>query len=846
MSPAFRLWSTSVLVVVAGLAPPLAAQQLLLPADGQPPFAGSGWNAGGEVLLAEDVNADGWPDMLRGHGGSLQAALNNGHGVFRLAPPILAGSMHAMAVGDLDGDGDVDVATASIDWVNEVNTDFGDGTGQFTVGATMDVAVPISLALADFDLDGALDVAVGQKVPGNSFSTLKGLGDGLLGVGIPHGSVGMLGGVAAGDWDLDGDADVFAGSGAWNGLYLGDGAGGFISGPVADGFYGQEVALADMNNDGWLDALSAYDHSPLGETHVGYRKNIAGAFGPYAKLAVSEAQNLCVERNPADGLPDILIGAHTFGDSGKATRISNGPEGLDFLSLSFSHFSLIDETSVAIADMNGDGLSDPILDGVVYFGEADNTVGLGKSFSVLGSVTLCSLVLADLDGNARPDPVAVDLDGDQLFVATGAVATGGGNPFSSWKSVQTGNKPVDVGVLDADDDGLTDAVVACGGLTNGLALHLGTGAATMDGPIITPIGHVPEHLAIGDLDGDARADALVLADDLAAVWLSTGAASFTQGGSADLGTGEHRLALGDLNHDGDLDAIASSNKDLLLAFGDGTGQLGAPVTLTPLTIEGDVVVADFNADGLADIVAHCLGGPGAMALFVANGADGYAAPVLGGIPRSDEVGLIAADIDDDGALDVAYAGTYEAEAYVARGDGHGGWHAGTAHPVAIGYGPRALAAADLDQDGRTDLLHVGSLEDRLTLLSRLGSADNPWASIGGGIPGAVGQPRLMATGDPAPGQILHLEVAHVRPGALALLVAGVGFLDQPFKGGHLVPVPTIVTPVGAADGLGQLHLAGAWPPSVPSGAKIWLQVFFADPGAVHGFSATGGTRLIVP
>ncbi|HEX5009768.1 MAG TPA: hypothetical protein VFY71_05155 [Planctomycetota bacterium] len=50
----------------------------------------------------------------------------------------------------------------------------------------------------------------------------------------------------------------------------------------------------------------------------------------------------------------------------------------------------------------------------------------------------------------------------------------------------------------------------------------------------------------------------------------------------------------------------------------------------------------------------------------------------------------------------------------------------------------------------------------------------------------------------------------------------------------------------AADGLGELHLAGLWPAAIPPDTDIWLQLFFIDPGAVHGLSATGGMRLLVP
>jgi hypothetical protein len=169
-------------------------------------------------------------------------------------------SSQGVALGDLDGDGDLDayVANGGDDriWVN-------DGSGTFTAGQSIGVEFSRAVALGDLDGDGDLDVFIVRWYnPGPGSSNLVLLNDGS---GAFTNSGQALGtnlsmAVALGDMDGDGDLDAYVGNGTYNRLYLNDGTGSFSD--SANGEIGSDndtrgVALADLDGDGDLDVFDA-------------------------------------------------------------------------------------------------------------------------------------------------------------------------------------------------------------------------------------------------------------------------------------------------------------------------------------------------------------------------------------------------------------------------------------------------------------------------------------------------------------------------------------------------------------------------------------------------------------
>jgi len=235
----------------------------------------------GDMVLG-DVNGDKNLDLAIDSHDSYGVALLLGDGKGRLtvAPnsPIVMKEgqhphTHGLAMGDINGDRKLDLITAN-NADNDVSIAFGDGRGRFT-RAPNAFAIgpsPYPFALADVNNDGRLDIittatATGplraQQLP-KSFALTLLLNDGRGGfrrTDLPTRS-GQPWFADAADVNGDRKPDLVATHHEQSALtvLLGDGAGGFseaASSPFDWGRNAFQVALADVNRDGRVDALAA-------------------------------------------------------------------------------------------------------------------------------------------------------------------------------------------------------------------------------------------------------------------------------------------------------------------------------------------------------------------------------------------------------------------------------------------------------------------------------------------------------------------------------------------------------------------------------------------------------------
>ena len=250
-----------------------------MPADGDETHA---------VALG-DVDSDGDLDLVLGnytsYGQQNRLYLNDGTGTFTDATaarmPAARDQTHAVALGDVDGDGDLDLVFGNSDssfqsYGRQNRLYMNDGTGIFTAGRLPHVSDgTYAVALGDVDGDGDLDLVFGNAVFTVPFrwANLLYLNDGtgtytVAGAQLPADSDVTMA-VALGDVDGDGDLDLVFGNytsyGQQNRLYLNDGTGTFTDATAArmpaDSDGTRAVALDDVDGDGDLDLV--FGNGPL-------------------------------------------------------------------------------------------------------------------------------------------------------------------------------------------------------------------------------------------------------------------------------------------------------------------------------------------------------------------------------------------------------------------------------------------------------------------------------------------------------------------------------------------------------------------------------------------------------
>jgi len=274
------------------------------------------------------------------------------------------GPTDGVAVGDIDGDGDLDVYLAK-DGANRLFRNEGSSTFADVTGLSPDVADlgdAEGVAFGDVDNDGDLDLYLSNF--GTANKLFRNEGGGLYvdatSLAPDLGDSGDGEGVAFADVDKDGDLDLYLAkfSGQANKLFRNEGGGLFVdatavSGPVGDTGDGVSVAFADVNGDGALDLC-------------------VGNFGGANKLYVNNGVGVFADATAASGLGDTNDGAGlAFGDYdndgdldlylanfGQANRLFRNEGGGVFVDATSAGCTLGDAgngTGVVCGDYDNDG-----------------------------------------------------------------------------------------------------------------------------------------------------------------------------------------------------------------------------------------------------------------------------------------------------------------------------------------------------------------------------------------------------------------------------------------------------------------------------------------------------------
>jgi hypothetical protein len=286
-----------------------------------------------------------------------------------------------------------------------------------------------------------------------------------------------------------------------------------------------------------------------------------------------------------------------------------------------------------------------------------------------------------------------------------------------------GSRPYALLIDDANADGRQDVLVATwynSSSANDYKLFLYYQQA--DGTLAEPVkiatassyGCPIQSLATGDVTGDGTRDIVLGEFGCGYEILQRGSDGTWSSGGLVSTTYSLQTRVADLNNDARLDVVGVTTSGAAVWYQQAAGGLGT-ATIYPVSVSGftDLDPADINGDGLTDIVALSVGSntKALVTLTQASGGGFNAAAYAGPTSYNYLISALeAADINNDGRQDVLLSmggNTPNAKLglYYQQGDGSlGALTTQTSYDI-----PRALEAADMDNDGRNDVvvLHNG-------------------------------------------------------------------------------------------------------------------------------------------
>jgi uncharacterized delta-60 repeat protein len=731
-------------------------------------------------IASADFDNDGDVDMVTADNfGPVQRVsvlTNNGQASFSISPYPCAGyNPRGITTGDVNNDGwqdivAVDQGGTALIWLNN-------GAGGFGSVITRSTLIDIvSVALADIDADGDLDMIVSGNTNGVQILRNNGLGT--------FGTATSIGGghtVTTGDMDNDGDIDIIAATaGGSVNVFLNNGSGTFSapSGYGTGGANNNNIAIGDIDGDGYLDVATAHDNvisSVAVLRNNGSGGLVAAGFSPVSLPANSQPRAIAMADVDGDGDLDIVTSNTNTSD---VTVLLNNagtfaPPTSLFPTLGISPWG------ITTGDFDGDGDID-----IAVPNNGTNNV------SVLLNAIQTQIITANPTRNSNTSTPA-------------SLTIGWNQPMTS----ATASLPAPAS--------LSHSLYAWGSMTGYRALPSG-GTATQSGntTTFTPTKPFRPGEQVSLTVKDARATSGVQAKAVVYEFRTkagTGPATFYQTSTPAVGLDARTVATGDFDGDGDLDLAVGSpaSVDILLNDGTGTFTTGSQISsgalggLNPWT----VTAGDFNNDGAIDLAITGAGGSSAVYILLnnANGTGTFAVSsnYVTGIIQCWH--LTSADIDGDGDLDLLVANTTGNTVNILLNDGTGTFTAGANLTPTFGVNPRCVAVADFDNDGDIDLA-VGNISNYV----------NIWLNNGNGtftaapdITTGLSSPVFVAAGDlNADGTV---DLAIVNSGSTTVSVftnSGAGVFTQalgsPFS--TLSTNPVWVS-LGDFDGNGALDIA---------------------------------------
>ena len=660
---------------------------------------------------------------------------------------------------DLDHDGDLDVAAVSASednlriWFNTS----GDGTTWSGDLVTTNLNNPRKVIAGDFDRDGRVDLATTEQ---DSNRVSVWFNTGIPSIWIRRNLDNAFTGatpIVAADIDDDGDLDIAAGSQSgttlawWSkegyaDLTLSNGA------STASTTPGSAIAYTLMVlNNGPETALGVVVTNFL-PAEVDYVSNTAGASPPAGTVftwnigaltpGISTTCILNVTANA--GILEAVTTNRCLVRS-STERVSTGDDSAsvvvsisDLLGVLTTNFGGV--SVVAVGDMNRLGEIDVVAASTIsnriwiFYNQQQDDLGWSNPSAISNALAPSALAIGDLNRDGRNDVIA-------------GSATNGRLAWWNLNHGSTGRVTIALAITnvatvhaaDMNRDGVLDILAAIPGESRVAWFENNGGAATSwtDRTISSGLAN-PLSASAGDLDDDGDVDVVVALEGTGrVVWRNNVNGDGLTWQSSVIDTsfaGASFTAIADVDRDGDMDVLAGARAAGFLAWWENIGGmasnwtrhniLSGPVDLI------DIKATDYDRDGDVDLV----GGYGTSDTVAwAENVDGFGRAWSAHTittQAQDIVSVALADFDEDGGVDVVGALPIRGRVKTWPGE----------PPPWPGYyndsfgkifftnnnGMTATTAADLDNDGDTDIVFASRIANEIRWLENRDGQARTW------------------------------------------------------------------------------------------------------------------------
>jgi hypothetical protein len=626
-----------------------------------------------------------------------------------------ANGAYDVHVADMDGDGDLDIVSASyVDHTIAWYENDGAADPSWTAANIATSAIGArDVHVADMDGDGDLDI-VSASATDDTIAWYE--NDGAANPSWTAADIATSADSAydvhVADMDGDGDLDIVSASGtddtiAW---YENDGASdpSWTAADIATSANGaRDVHVADMDGDGDLDIVSA---SKNDDTIAWYENDgTADPSWAAADIATTADGAFDVKVGDMDGDGDIDIISASSLDDTIAWYENDGASDPSWTAADIAT-SADGAYDVHVVDLDGDGDLDIVSasgndDTIAWY---ENDGAADPSWSAADIATSADDVrgvhVADMDGDGDLDIVSASVLDDTI----------------AWYESNAADKN-----LDTDAVAGADYTAASGTLT----FDAGDTTATFTVPVLAdsaPENNETATMTLSSASNATISDAtgtLTITDDDS---ISFTGATINKG----LSDAAREVFLADMDSDGDLDIVVSSSRDNTVAWfeNDGAANPGFSHANIATNARGgaDVVVADMDADGDLDIVSAS-SGDNTIAWYENDGA---ANPTWSAVDIATSANgaysVDVADMDGDGDLDIVSASDTDNTIAWYEHDGASDPSWSAANIVTNVDGARGLSVADMDGDGDFDIVSAARDDDAIDWFENDGAADPTW------------------------------------------------------------------------------------------------------------------------